>query len=935
MCFESVSRWLKQSAVWTCWALLAIHGSHAGAQTPLQWDAKVVRGELPNGLQYFVVPNTAPHKAVQMQLLVKVGSLDETAQQSGVAHMVEHMVFHESQDFPQALHGRIQELGWRIGSQVNAVTNYERTLYMLQLEGAQSQQWDEGLHLLSQIAGGARILGPSLDKERRIVLEEWRGKLGITERMERQRRELLRAGSLYPERPTIGSEAGIRHHSAQTLQQFYRTWYHPNNMALLIVGEVDVAQVQQRIAHWFAAWQRADLPARANPDPVLTPGLRIARMQDPESGSSQVAWVYRFQGDESATETGLRERLLDMATNALLVQQVRRLNTQLPTDVESLTTAKGQIGRTTFTLALAARVSVNGHAQGLRTLLETLERLRRDGFYASDWDNLRTQYQQSNAQTVLRAQQRDNQQWIQLLAEVVTQERILQDPVQKQTMVQNALDSLTLQDINHRLRTWLASADQLLFMMAPGTTELHLPTHSAVQDLQHQVGQANWPALPLATQAQTNTSALPTPPESQLSGSVLARQRFGDVVHWQLSNGDQLVWLQRANQGQTMYFAAESAAGYRLPGHAAWQNQLAQQLGAQSAPQGWSQEQFTRWLQQQPRLDSTQTATAWTWQSQTKASQLRQLWHQYWLRQSMTHISDTALLESTRSLARQISRSSTSSKDQAALAMAAMRWELQSQDAPPDALSLQNLQASSLQTLWAAHTALPVTYYLSGQADEQEVQHWAERYLASLPRRQTDPPAPTAQALPTHRGTQEQVLSIGLEPQASVQAYGATPMVWDPLVAMRVKVLSQALYRALRHELREKENGIYRLRFNLTLNPSTQMLESEIAFTADPERMPQLWQRAQTLLAQPANYIDPAQLPSISQTLQQSEAQRQLDDASWFLRLQLSWQHYRDARYLQQAPQLAAQLSSSSVLDLARTIDLRRDLASVLVYPRP
>jgi zinc protease len=224
-----------------------------------------------------------------------------------------------------------------------------------------------------------------------------------------------------------------------------------------------------------------------------------------------------------------------------------------------------------------------------------------------------------------------------------------------------------------------------------------------------------------------------------------------------------------------------------------------------------------------------------------------------------------------------------------------------------------------------------VTYFLAGQADEATVRDLAERYFAVLPR---NPQGPVAHALTPRSGRRETVLHIGVEPQASVQAYGATPMAWSPLAAMQVNVLSQALYRALRQELREKENGIYRMRFVLTLNPATQQLESEIAFTADPKRMPALWERAQTLLAHPAQAIDSAQLTGISQSLREAEAKRLTDDTSWFQRLQLSWQQYGDARYLEQVPTLAAGLHSADVMTLAHTLDLRRDLASVLVYPQ-
>ena len=112
-------------------------------------------------------------------------------------------------------------------------------------------------------------------------------------------------------------------------------------MALLVVGDVDAQALQARIAHWFGDAPAQPLPARASRDPILSNGLRIARMQDPESGSSQVAWVYRFQSDESANAQGLRARLIDMMTSELLQQRIRVLKEQSQAPVESLVSAKG------------------------------------------------------------------------------------------------------------------------------------------------------------------------------------------------------------------------------------------------------------------------------------------------------------------------------------------------------------------------------------------------------------------------------------------------------------------------------------------------------------------------------------------------------------------------------------------------------------------
>jgi len=900
----------------------------SATQSAFQWDARIVRGELPNGLRYFLIPDQDPKQRVQLQLMVRAGSLDETDAQSGVAHMVEHMAFHESRDFPQGIHNYGKTLGWRVGEHFNAVTNFERTLYML--TPARNDQWDQALHVLSQMAGGAQITEGSLAGERQIILEEWRGKLGVAERMDRQRRALLRAGSLYPNRPTIGTETSIRKQPASSLRRFYADWYRPNNMAVLVAGHFDPQQVEARIRHWFGAQVAAPLPERHSRDPQLTPGLRIARMQDAESGSSQVGWVFRFTSNNEASAAGLRERLIDQITDHLIGERIREIRTSLPGGVESLVSAKGDIGGRTQTLAFSTRVTVDGHAQGQTLILQTIERLRRDGLSRDAFEKKREEYRQINARGQIASASRDPQRWLSLLNEALDRDRVVQDPAQKQAMIAAALDSITLADTEARLRQWLASSDQLLFMIAPGLSPLTLPTEAAVRA---EISRIAAKPLPVLTQPKAAPAASALVWPAATPGEITGEAREDQVLIWQLGNGDRFIWLQRPNTSQRLFFAANSAAGYRLPGVPGWQAQIAQQIAQQSDPAGWPEGALAQWAQSQKiSLFANQNDARLNYSASIKAEQWADLARLYRVRQSAVALQNEAVTASMQTLARQIARDPSSTKSRQAEALAALRFDRAKEDRQPDPQALRQVDAARLHALWQMQTRAPVTYYLSGEADEAAVREVVERELAGIAR---DPAFNPAQALPLASGRKETTLAIGLEPQAAVQARGAIAMSWSPERAMAISALSRTVYRALRAELREKENGIYRLRFSMTLNPASQQLETEIDFTADPARLAALWQSAQAILAQPGKHLDEATLQGAVKQMQSSEQERLKDDQSWFTRLQLSFERYGDSRYLTAVAKLGESLDTASLRALAGELDLTRDLASVLLYPHP
>ena len=924
----TLARWLCLLAACGMAALLPAHAAPATAE-PFRWDPAIHRGTLPNGLRYFIVPASKPADTLGIQLLVHAGSLEEDDSQSGVAHMVEHMVFHESRDVPEGIARRMQAMGWRSGQQFNAVTNYERTLYMLNLAGkAQLAQWDQGLFLLAQMAGHARISDSSLAKERRVVLEEWRGKLGARERMEQQRRLLLREGGLQALRPTIGTERSIRSQPAANLQRFYQRWYQPNNMALLVVGDIDVATAEARIRHWFAARPAAALPPRADRNPVLGNTLRTGRLQDADNRSSQVGWVLRSRSSLAQDSAGFRTRLLDNLAEKLLKQELARYQPLRPDGVRSVVARKGFIGGTTFTLGFAATVDPSAHQAGMQHLLLLQHLLQEQEPDGNGLTRLREELMAVARRSPRSSAGWDAQKWLQELQNAVADERVLQDPAQKGPMAEAILAGISNEDIIAHLRGWLHSPDRLLFMMAPGLKPVSLPTPQQVLALQADIAAKALPAVPQPkTPAVVPLPALPAALPAA-SSTLLWRDAAQQVAMWQLANGDRLVWQYRANQNGKLRYAAESGAGYRLPGADGWQWQLAAQLAAASGPAGWQVEQLRAWEQaQRLGLSQSQSSQMLTQQATIAPDQLATLWHYYQARQLHASIDPALLRLQQDSLGRDSSAAS-----QAYAALDKLRYAQTAADQAPTVAALQRQTPAGLRALWQQLAARPVTHYLSGAASEAEVVAAANLYLAAIPRQ---PAAPLAQALLPLPGRFESRHAIAREPVARVQAYGSVPMPWQGERALQVATLGRALHAALRQSLREEAAGVYSVQFSLKLNPDTDRLESEWQFTTDPARLHELLARVDAILAQPAAALDDAALlPALAYGQQQASA-RLNDDDSRFNRLQLSVRHYGDTRYLAHSASLGSTLDAASVRALAAGLRLDQNLALLLTLPDP
>src|SRR5207247_1483769 len=224
---------------------------------------------LPNGMRFFIRHNDRPAKRVALRLVVKAGSLNEADDQQGLAHFIEHMAFNGSAHFkPGELVSYFEASGARLGPHVNAYTSFDETVYMLDLPTDSSEIVARGLTALADFAGGLTLDPVEVEKERGVVIEEWRGRLGAGSRIRDKQIPLLYHRSRYANRLPIGKPDVIRSAPATRLRSFYDTWYRPDRMAIVIVVAVDPLVIETGIRSTFGSL-KARAAAAAPPDAAV------------------------------------------------------------------------------------------------------------------------------------------------------------------------------------------------------------------------------------------------------------------------------------------------------------------------------------------------------------------------------------------------------------------------------------------------------------------------------------------------------------------------------------------------------------------------------------------------------------------------------------------------------------------------------------------
>ena len=232
----------------------AVYAQNFDLQTPLPIDTAVKKGHLENGLTYYVRYNAKPEKRIELRLAIKAGSICETDQQAGLAHFVEHMCFNGTKNFKEnELVNVLEEMGVKFGADLNAYTSFDETVYMLQVPSDRSDLIDKAFQVLEDWAHQVTFADKDIDDERGVIVEEWRLGLGASDRMRKKYLPVMLNGSLYAERIPIGDMEVVKNAPYDELRKFYKDWYRPNLMAVIVVGDIPVKTAESKIKQHFSA----------------------------------------------------------------------------------------------------------------------------------------------------------------------------------------------------------------------------------------------------------------------------------------------------------------------------------------------------------------------------------------------------------------------------------------------------------------------------------------------------------------------------------------------------------------------------------------------------------------------------------------------------------------------------------------------------------
>lgn len=298
------------------------------AQNQLPNDPEVRKGKLENGMTYYIRHNDKPQGRAEFYLATNVGAIQETPDQDGLAHFLEHMCFNGTKNLPdKMLLEYLQKIGAEFGRNINASTGVEHTTYMLNnIPVTREGIIDTCLLVMHDYSHFVTCDPVEIDKERGVIIEEKRTRNNASWRMHEKSLPYLYGDSKYATCTLIGSQENLETFKPESLTNFYHTWYRPDLQAVIVVGDIDVNQIEAKIKELFS-----DIPAVENPQAKVMPTIpgnetpRIGIITDPEASSTEIMMLWNGEAtpkEMNSTDMGFFSDLVKSIISTIMSERL-------------------------------------------------------------------------------------------------------------------------------------------------------------------------------------------------------------------------------------------------------------------------------------------------------------------------------------------------------------------------------------------------------------------------------------------------------------------------------------------------------------------------------------------------------------------------------------------------------------------------------------
>jgi len=533
---------------------------------PMPMDSTIRYGKLGNGMTYYIRHNEQPKERAEFFIAQNVGAILEEDSQNGLAHFLEHMAFNGTKNYPgKNLINYFETIGVKFGQNINAYTSLDETVYNLsEVPTNRDVVIDSALLVLHDWSSFISLDNTEIDKERGVIREEWRQGQSAWRRLWTESNKVSMAGSQYAKRDVIGDTAVINNFTYETLKNYYKKWYRPDLQAILIVGDIDVDQIEAKIKKMFA-----DIPAPINPaertfyqvpdneEPI------VGVFTDPEMEVTQVSLYFKVNAlpnEVRLSKMGYNISTIKSLINSMINNRLSEIKQEPESPFTNIGSAITDLVRTKDVFAFYCNPVAGKEKEARERMLKEAESIRRYGFTASELYRAKTDMMSGYEKSYNERDQQKNNRLVREYARHFLSAEPIPGMAWEYQFLKANLPALSIDMVNNLAKSCISDKNIIYMVQGPEKEGLVYPTNDELKQELTNVRKSELKPY------QDNVSTEPLISKKLKPGKV-RKVKMNETLgstEWVLSNGITVIYKPTKFKEDEIRMSAWSDGGYSL-----------------------------------------------------------------------------------------------------------------------------------------------------------------------------------------------------------------------------------------------------------------------------------------------------------------------------------------------------------------------------------
>ena len=459
------------------------------AENVFSLDPAINYGKLENGLTYYIRENSTPKNKVSMRLHVKTGSIMEEDNQKGLAHLIEHMAFNGSKNFPKnKIDKFLSSIGLNLGSHYNASASFFKTTYKFEIPTDDLKNVETTIQILADIAKNLNLTPEAFERERKIVEEEYRTDIGGGQKYYDKLSKYIYKNSRLLERQPIGDIEVIRNFKYEDAISYYKKWYQPERMGLFIIGDIQSQEIKNLIQKYFGDFK--------NTEETVVPDYKIPDFDENQFFTYQDALEEDIQFTiwkkdnfkKTNTIANYRHAIIGYLVNDIYYRRMQEVNELNQSAFKGAYVYDYQISDLDMYYLFSTFLRQDSILEGIEDALTFVEQVKRYGFLESELELAKKRRIDYLKQALIEENTRTSEDFIKEYIDHFIYDEMISGLAKEIEYSEDILSSISVEDLNNYFNNHFEENNRIISIKAPDFIN-NLPTEQDIENLFKKISQ--------------------------------------------------------------------------------------------------------------------------------------------------------------------------------------------------------------------------------------------------------------------------------------------------------------------------------------------------------------------------------------------------------------------------------------------------------------